>query len=78
MIFAHYPFDYLNIQRITTLANNLTAALLYLALQYLITIFGYPYKVNLYAIYAVGTVSVFHLPFSRKGKKRFIKTKVLH
>jgi hypothetical protein len=38
-------------------------------LQYLITIFGYPYKVNLQTIYAVGNVSVFHLFFFAKVRR---------
>jgi hypothetical protein len=42
MIFTYNTFQYLNIQRITTLTNNFTTVFLYITLQSLIAIFGYP------------------------------------
>jgi hypothetical protein len=79
VISAHDPFKNPNVQRVTNLTNDVTTAQLDITLQNLVTILGYPNKVNLEIVHTMTTFAVFHyeLTFTQKYEI-FVEAKALH
>ena len=57
VVFTHHSFQYLNIQAITHLPNQITTSRLNLTLQYFIPVFGTPYKMNMQLVNTMCTSS---------------------
>lgn len=68
VVTAHNTLKNLNVQRVTDLTNDVTAAQLDISLQNLVPVLGDPNKVNLKIVHAMTNFAVFHyeLTFTQK------------